>query len=69
MELEDMLYDDDLDVQDIIQNGFPRRWNDRTDYFETMDDYGFFRRFRLTKPTVAALLEEIEHALVHNNQM
>ncbi|KAJ8912531.1 hypothetical protein NQ315_014475 [Exocentrus adspersus] len=69
MELEDMLYDDDLDIQDIIQNGFPRRRIERTDYFETMDDYGFFRRFRLTKPTVAALLEEIEDGLVYNNQI
>lgn len=64
MELEDELFvEDDIDVLDIIDFGFPRQIYNRSNYFETMDDMSFYRRFRLTKPVVFRLLEEIEDAL------
>lgn len=67
--MENELFDDDLDVLDIVQDGFPRVQWERPDYFESMDDLGFFRRFRLTKITVAELLEQIEEHLGYNNRM
>lgn len=69
MELEDLIYDDDLDVLDIIHYDFPRAQIERTEYFHNMDDLSFFRRFRLTKPTVERLLEEIEDQLSYNNHV
>ncbi|KAK9739659.1 hypothetical protein QE152_g8848 [Popillia japonica] len=48
----DDLFDDDLDILEIIDFGFPRRIiYDRTDDFNNLDDLSFFRRYRLTKPT------------------
>ena len=49
-------------------NGLSSRWNERMNDLDTMDDYVFFRRFRLTKHTVENMLEGIEDALVYNNQ-
>lgn len=39
MEIEDeMFLDDDQDILDIIDYGFPRRRYERADYFHDMDD-------------------------------
>lgn len=70
MELEDEIFlDDDLDILDIINFGFPRRVYERTDYFNNMDNYSFFRRFRLTKPTVLSFLENIEEEIEFQNDL
>lgn len=71
LELEDDLFweGDDLDIVDIIDNGFPRRINQRAEYYFTMDDLGFFRRFRLTKPTVLNLLNQIQDVLTFDNNL
>lgn len=71
MEAEDQLFieGDDLDILEIIDNGFPRRIYDRYDYFNNMDDLAFFRRFRLTKPTVLHVLNEIRDQLEFGNNL
>lgn len=70
MEIEDeILLEDDIDILDIIDFGFPRRIYIRPNYFEDMDDLGFFRRFRLTKPSVLSVLEMIEGQLEFENDL
>lgn len=70
MEIEDELFlEDDDDILDIINFGFPRRNLERTNYFDDMDNMSFFRRFRLTKPTVLNLLQHIEEELEFNNDL
>lgn len=70
IEFEDeMFLEDDQDILDIIDYGFPRRQYDRADYFHNMDDVSFFRRFRLTKQTVLNVLEQIEHVLEFDNDL
>lgn len=54
---------DDLDLLDLVEHGLPRRRYERNDYFDTMDDLSFFKRFRLLKNTVERLLPEIEEEL------
>ncbi|KAK9703611.1 hypothetical protein QE152_g29232 [Popillia japonica] len=54
---------DDLIVPNFVQFGIPRQMFQRQNYFETMDDATFRRRFRLSKPIVLSLLAEIEHRL------
>ncbi|KAJ8910915.1 hypothetical protein NQ315_014249 [Exocentrus adspersus] len=48
--------EDDLEILDFVGIGFPRRFNERPNYYQEMDPLGFFRRFRLTKATVLHLL-------------
>ncbi|CAH1986885.1 unnamed protein product [Acanthoscelides obtectus] len=60
--LEDM-YDEDFEIGEFLEFGFPRRFNERPNYYEEMDDLNFLRRFRLTKLTVMHLLQEIEGQL------
>ncbi|KAK5639733.1 hypothetical protein RI129_010544 [Pyrocoelia pectoralis] len=68
MEVEDeMILEDDVDILDIIEFGFPRRLYIRPNYIEEMDDLSFYRRFRLTKPTTISLLEIIEVQLEFDN--
>ncbi|XP_023312227.1 putative nuclease HARBI1 [Anoplophora glabripennis] len=62
VEYED-IFDDDLEIIEIIENGFPRHVNQRKNYFYEMDDYTFFRKFRLYKETVVNVLEQIDHEL------
>ena len=57
------MFDDDLEILDLVEEGFPRRIYDRSNYFRELDNLTFFRRFRLTKPTVLNILEEIEDNL------
>lgn len=63
---EDILdIDEEIEILDIVENNFPfpRRIYMRVDHFNNMDDLTFFRRFRLTKPTVLRILEQIEDEL------
>lgn len=61
MELEDEIFlEDDGDIIDIINFGIPTRQFIKRYYFDELDDSSFFQRFRLTKPTVAHVLEQIE---------
>lgn len=70
MELEDeIILDDDVDVIDIINFGFPRRRFEREDHFRTMDDLSFFRRFRLTKDVFLSILEQVENVLEFPNDL
>ena len=70
MEIEDeMFIDDDHEILDIINFGFPRRNYERVDHFNEMDNLSFFRRFRLTKPSVLQILELIEEELEYDNDL
>lgn len=70
IEIEDeILLEDDIDVLDIINFGFPRRLYVRPNYIDDMDDLGFFRRFRLTKLSVISILEMLENRLEFDNDL
>lgn len=70
MELEEQFFlEDDQEILDIIDFGFPRRIYNRPNYFEEMDDLSFIRRFRLTKQTTLWVLELIEEHLEFNNDL
>lgn len=70
MEVEDELFiEDDLDILEIVDFGFPRRIYEREEYFDTMDNLTFFKRFRLTKPTVLLILESIAEQLEFDNDL
>lgn len=62
MELED-----DGDILDIIRYGFPRKYYERTVFFN--DIVSFVKRFRLQKGTVLNLLEQIENQVEFNNNL
>lgn len=55
---------DDLDIFDIFEHGFPRRIYLRSNYIGDMDNLTFFKRFRLTKETVQHILPQIEDQLL-----
>jgi hypothetical protein len=57
------IFEDDLEILDIIDFGFPRQIYNRANHFVNLDELSFFRRFRLTKNTTLALLELIEEDL------
>lgn len=64
----DDLFDDDLDILEIIDFGFPRRIiYDRTDDFNNLDGLSFFSRYRLTKPTVMNLLVQAQNDFEFRN--
>jgi hypothetical protein len=56
-------FDDDVEILELIDFGIPRRVYDRQEYFYSMDQSSFFKRFRLTKNTVLHLLPLIEDQL------
>jgi hypothetical protein len=39
--------DDDLDVLEFLENGIPRQIYERNNYFDTLDEMAFRRRFML----------------------
>ncbi|KAK4875948.1 hypothetical protein RN001_012370 [Aquatica leii] len=60
----DDLFDDNFDVLEIIDFGFPRRIQySRTEDFYDLDELSFFRRYRLTKRTVLDFLPLIEEQI------
>ncbi|CAG9773144.1 unnamed protein product [Ceutorhynchus assimilis] len=63
------IFDDDLEILEIIQNGIPRRVIQRKNHFNEMSPYTFFRKFRLYKDTALRVLEQIEPELEYPNNM
>jgi len=51
--------------RDFIDFALPRQMCTRSDYFSTLDEIGFQRRFRLTKEPVLFTLDLIEEDLEH----
>jgi hypothetical protein len=45
------VFEDDFDILEIIDIGFPRLRCVRSAHFHDMDKFTFYRRFRLTKQT------------------
>lgn len=66
---DDFFINDDLDILDIIDFGFPRKIYQRKNNFRELDELTFFRRFRLMKNTVLRLLELIEGDLEYDNNL
>ena len=66
---DDFFINDDLDILDIIEFGFPRKVYERKNNFEELDNLTFFRRFRLMKVTVLHLLALIEGDLEYDNNL
>lgn len=60
--LED-IFEDDLDVLEVIDIGVPRNIYMRSDKFNNMDELSFYKRFRLTKQTTLYVLSLIEHRI------
>lgn len=63
VELENDIFDDDLEIFEIVNHGFPRQLYRRADHIQSLDNLSFFKRFRLNKETVRNILEQIEHTL------
>lgn len=59
--------EDDPDILEILDYGFPRQVRQRRNYFEELDDLTFFKRFRLYKETVVNVLAQIEEHLEYPN--
>lgn len=60
----DFLDDDDIEVLDLIEYGIPRQIYERNNYFHMLDEAGFYKRFRLSRPCVLnTVLPLIEHRL------
>lgn len=68
--MEDYLnfFNDDIDVLEIIEYGFPRRVNQRRNHYEEMDNLTFFKTFRLYKHTFLRILGLIEERLEYPNE-
>lgn len=70
MDSDDDIFDDDIDILEIIDYGFPKRVYIRNNHrFYDFDDYTFFKRFRLTKETVLRLLTLVEAELEYTNDL
>ncbi|KAJ8910200.1 hypothetical protein NQ315_014371 [Exocentrus adspersus] len=63
------IFEDDIDILEILDFGFPRKVYNRSNYFDDMDNLTFFRRFRLYKETVLHLVTLIENELEFPNDM
>ncbi|XP_068902923.1 putative nuclease HARBI1 [Tenebrio molitor] len=63
MDNDEDIFEDDLEILDIIDFGFPRQIYNSANHFVNLDELSFFRRFRLTKNTTLALLVLIEEEL------
>lgn len=56
-------FEDDVEVLEIANVGFPRTIRERSEYFHTFDELSFYKRFRLKKDTTLGLLALIESDL------
>ncbi|XP_044753931.1 putative nuclease HARBI1 [Coccinella septempunctata] len=58
-----------LDELEIVEFGIPRRIYDRTDHFHNLDDFTFFKKFRLSKESVMQFLPYVENQLEFETDM
>lgn len=63
LQIEMDAFHDDLEIVEIVAQGFPRRIYERHSYINELDELSFFQKFRLTKQTVLNILELIENRL------
>ncbi|KAK4881710.1 hypothetical protein RN001_005029 [Aquatica leii] len=63
------IFDDNLDILEIIDLGFPRLTYTRSDQFHELDDGSFRKRFRLSKATTLHLLTLIKNQLEYPGNM
>ncbi|KAK5644346.1 hypothetical protein RI129_005646 [Pyrocoelia pectoralis] len=55
--------DEDEFVEDIVLHRNPKVFKNRINYLEEYDDFEFFKRFRIQKPTFVMLCDTIEHQI------
>ncbi|KAF5270785.1 hypothetical protein FQR65_LT17802 [Abscondita terminalis] len=68
MDFEDL---EDVEEIELIEFGLPRQVYVRSNYFDSLDDYSFRRRFRLSRQCTVQLLALIQHELefpINTNQ-
>jgi hypothetical protein len=53
------IFEDDFDILEIINIGFPRLYCVRSAHFHDMDEFTFYKRFRLTKQTCLNLFTSL----------
>lgn len=59
--------DEDLEVVDLVELGFPKKVYTRSNYFQTLDPLNFYKRFRVYKETALFVLTEIEEELEYSS--
>lgn len=55
--------DSDFELIDEIRAPKQRMFHERISYLDTLDDYNFHRRFRITKDTFRFLLDKIREGI------
>jgi hypothetical protein len=55
MDNDEDKFEDDLEILDIINFGFPRQIYNSANHFANLDELSLFRRLRFTKNTTLAL--------------
>ncbi|KAF5303565.1 hypothetical protein FQR65_LT08166 [Abscondita terminalis] len=68
MEFED-IFEDDLDVLEIIEFGFPRQIYLRNNPHEDLNELTFFRRIRIFKRAAQHILTLIQHELEYPHNL
>jgi hypothetical protein len=68
MEDFDDFLEDDLDILEIIDFGFPRFQYTKSGRFHKLDEFRFYSRFRLTKASALHFFILIEEEIEFPNQ-
>jgi hypothetical protein len=55
--------DEDIAFINAINVKKPRKFAERVDYFEVLEEIGFLRRFRLSKSSFSIVLGRIQHEI------
>ncbi|ENN83248.1 hypothetical protein YQE_00393, partial [Dendroctonus ponderosae] len=63
------MFEDELDILEIIEFGFPKRIYIRNNPLEDLDELTFFKRFRLYKTTVIELMRVLQPDLEYPNEL
>lgn len=58
--MENDILEDDLEIFEIINHGFPREVFERDNHFYTMDQLSFFKRFRLMQQNTTNKIIKLE---------
>lgn len=53
---------------EAVQRRRRKVYKNRSNYYEELDDQEFFRRFRLTKPSVRLVLDRINAEIRHRTE-
>lgn len=68
LDIFEVLDDDEIELE-FIFFGIPKQIYERSDFFSSLDDIAFKRRFRLSKESVLFVLTYIETDLEYSNDL